>query len=794
MDVQCERCKTEYEFDDALVSGRGTTVRCTQCGHQFKVRRGEESSPGGDAADRWVVTTTLGKQLVYLTLRELQRAIMAKQVGRSDTLTRGAAPPRLLGSIAELEPFFEGRTSNRPPATSSGSIAVNLPAPPVVPGGHPRPSSSDDVASFPKRTPAWGVETKNIVNVVSNTPRPISVPPPTAPRADPAPNPALPQRAKTSTLRPPSGPGSATSAARTTSPGLNDPALPEIGAPLSPSGNHRAAAQQYPATAAHAPYAQHAPVSEVEPPTMPRPPIAPPAPAPQRVAHAVPMVPEMSSPLPPPTAPVRRMISSIDDDAMADAMHRQMQHSASDPDSLGMPRRRRVGGWIVAVVLLGGVGILGFIVAKPYLTGAGKTASSATPLDEKTQQFLNDGEKALADGNLDAAKENFDKASARMEKDPRVLLDLARLAAARADVPWLRTRILPPDAADDIKATKQTLGELAAAARKAADDAIAVSPDEPAAIRAKIDASRISGERDTARKLVARVIAQAQQPETAYVLAALDLAEPEPIWTTVIERLRLAAQGEGNAGRARVALVYALARSGDKASAKAELEKLASLARPHPLVVPLRAFVDKAVSKPVGDGGAEAGVPLVSVSNLPNAPPGYGYPPGDVPPGTVVMTGSIGQAMQALQRGDKEKARQIYEGLVARNPNDSEALTGLGDVARASGDTAGAIAAYKRALAVNPSYLHALVALADTHWGSGNRGEAIRLYRDIVDRFPEQAYPAYVKQRAEGGAAPAPTASASGTPTASTPPPTPPPPSAPAPPAPPAPKPTTDGF
>ena len=527
---------------------------------------------------------------------------------------------------------------------------------------------------------------------------------------------------------------------------------------------------------------------------MPRPPIAPPAPAPQRVAHAVPMVPEMSSPLPPPTAPVRRMISSIDDDAMADAMHRQMQHSASDPDSLGMPRRRRVGGWIVAVVLLGGVGILGFIVAKPYLTGAGKTASSATPLDEKTQQFLNDGEKALADGNLDAAKENFDKASARMEKDPRVLLDLARLAAARADVPWLRTRILPPDAADDIKATKQTLGELAAAARKAADDAIAVSPDEPAAIRAKIDASRISGERDTARKLVARVIAQAQQPETAYVLAALDLAEPEPIWTTVIERLRLAAQGEGNAGRARVALVYALARSGDKASAKAELEKLASLARPHPLVVPLRAFVDKAVSKPVGDGGAEAGVPLVSVSNLPNAPPGYGYPPGDVPPGTVVMTGSIGQAMQALQRGDKEKARQIYEGLVARNPNDSEALTGLGDVARASGDTAGAIAAYKRALAVNPSYLHALVALADTHWGSGNRGEAIRLYRDIVDRFPEQAYPAYVKQRAEGGAAPAPTASASGTPTASTPPPTPPPPSAPAPPAPPAPKPTTDGF
>ena len=39
MYVQCERCKTEYDFDDALVSERGTTVKCTQCGHQFKVRR-----------------------------------------------------------------------------------------------------------------------------------------------------------------------------------------------------------------------------------------------------------------------------------------------------------------------------------------------------------------------------------------------------------------------------------------------------------------------------------------------------------------------------------------------------------------------------------------------------------------------------------------------------------------------------------------------------------------------------------------------------------------------------------
>src|SRR5579864_7555441 len=129
MDVQCERCKTEYEFDDALVSGRGTTVRCTHCGHQFKVRRMD----AGDAAgDRWVVQTGTGQQLTFLTLRELQRAILAKQVGRSDTLLLGGGPARLLGSIAELEPFFDGRTTSRPaPAAEGDNHAAPILAAPV---------------------------------------------------------------------------------------------------------------------------------------------------------------------------------------------------------------------------------------------------------------------------------------------------------------------------------------------------------------------------------------------------------------------------------------------------------------------------------------------------------------------------------------------------------------------------------------------------------------------------------------------------------------------------------------
>jgi predicted TPR repeat methyltransferase len=73
----------------------------------------------------------------------------------------------------------------------------------------------------------------------------------------------------------------------------------------------------------------------------------------------------------------------------------------------------------------------------------------------------------------------------------------------------------------------------------------------------------------------------------------------------------------------------------------------------------------------------------------------------------------------------------------------------MGDVSRSTGDAAAAQSFYKRALGANPSYLPALVALADLQWDSGDKGAAQKAYRDIVDRFPEPAFPARVKQRAE---------------------------------------------
>ena len=124
MDVTCEKCQTEYEFDDALVSEIGTSVRCTQCGHRFKVRR----PTGGGAPEVWIVRTVDGQALEFRILRDLKNAIASGKISRDDVLSRGAGRPRRLASIAELAPFF----SAQPRAsltTAPGLGALETPRP-----------------------------------------------------------------------------------------------------------------------------------------------------------------------------------------------------------------------------------------------------------------------------------------------------------------------------------------------------------------------------------------------------------------------------------------------------------------------------------------------------------------------------------------------------------------------------------------------------------------------------------------------------------------------------------------
>lgn len=750
MDVKCERCSTEYEFDDALVSGRGTTVKCTNCGHKFKIRR----SDGDFSEDFWNVTTGDGRTLVFTSLRELQRAIQGYLVERNDRLSRGGLPPKAIGQIPELVPFFEQREaakrsqhSGRPVKTQDGLG----PASSALAQGSARPRQATK-PEFPAPPPDGNNDGSNKTTLIGTGPLTSE---PAIPVAAPPPVPRVPSAPPPATERQPEPSFEPAVKAATEPPAVKVASAP----PPVPPPRQRDSMNTVPLKRPPPP----------PPPATPR--VSNPPPLPERarrssdpgplrepasaasdsaIASASP-VSDVSSPLPPRVQ--RSLRAEIEEER-----DRGRGSSASISDGLA-PRRRGVGGFIVAAVVAGCALMLGAVWAQKNLgtTLGGKPPAPAAAVDPRVATFLATGEKALADGNLELAKESLDKASALSEKDPHVLLGVARLAAVRADVAWLKSRLLPADAADDHRIVRDNLSDLAAAARKAADDALLVAPEDPAALRAKIDAARISGDREGARALVARIAASSAQraldPETAYVLAALDLAEAEPLWSMVVERLKVASSAETGPGRARAALVYALARSGDGAGAKAEVERLVAMTRAHPLLPLLRAFADRAVPSAARDAGVSE--PVASAASVPDAgaaarPAGGGAGGGGGALPTDVRA-LVSQGERARVKGDYERARALFTAAVEKNPSDSEALTGLAAIAYAQRDLAGARASYKRVLSINPNYMPAVVGLADVEWDAGDKVTASKMYKDIVDRYPEGAYPGRVKQRAEGG-------------------------------------------
>lgn len=133
MQVCCSQCSTEYEFEDALISSRGTSVKCTQCGHEFRVH----PPPSADSADdTWLVRLQAGEERTFTTLRSLQQAIVRGQLLPVDSLSRGHGPSRLLGDMPELQSFFTQaarRLATLPPPQRPNLALASLRPPSSMP-------------------------------------------------------------------------------------------------------------------------------------------------------------------------------------------------------------------------------------------------------------------------------------------------------------------------------------------------------------------------------------------------------------------------------------------------------------------------------------------------------------------------------------------------------------------------------------------------------------------------------------------------------------------------------------
>jgi predicted Zn finger-like uncharacterized protein len=701
MDVRCGRCGTEYEFDDALISERGTTVKCTNCGHQFRIF---PPSSGAPVPERWVVRTGSGRELVFTSLRDLQRGIAQRQVSPGDLLSRGSQPVRPLGSIAELEPFFrtgdqpEGgeRQPDRQPQTLHG---VAPPPDPDASGAVVRPTGPPPAPVYTQRVTEpirEPVESRDSVTPLRYGEVAQAI-----------------QRAASS--RPPVSPSAVTQP------------VPQIWAAPPARLQHELepppdASQVKPVFPARA---------QLEPSVSAPPPKLEPGLA--------------SAELPPFTGYDELAAAQLDDGMYA--------------------RRSSHWRWIAGVVVVLAFALFTVTLGRTFLQRlANPEQREAAAADERVQGMLERAQRALDQGDLEAAKEELDKASVLADAHPAVLLALANLEIVRADLLWLKRALLDPDDSAGAANLERELGRRVTRAREALERAAAVAPKnaEIALLRGEI--LRLEGKQQEARAELTSLGESASRPQSRLALALLDASGENPSWPSIVDRLRSVSAQEAGLGRARAALVYALMRAGAIDEARTELDKLTRESK-HPLTMDLSVFVRRHTL--ISDAGAEqeAPLPAVDVSKLPKlatpAPARDGRQiPGD-------FRSQLEQAGKALAAGDLDRAERLYNAVLLKHPGNTEAVAGLGDVARKRKDPATAEEMYERALRDNPSYLPALMASADQKWDQGDRKGALGLYRRVLEQAGQssaygqraRARIALGEQTPESGESPAPSAS-----------------------------------
>jgi predicted Zn finger-like uncharacterized protein len=216
MDVRCERCGTEYEFEDTRVTEEGVTVKCSTCGHLFKIRKKSfvltepvtlGKKEGEDAGDRnWMVRKSDGTVLSFKELTTLQKWIVERKVSRDDEISKSGETWKRLGGIAELASFFQvvdAATTGSTPAAMD-TLPMPAAAPPTAPPAHttqPLPAAAPpsqpavpaqpDPAMQPTATSQPAADPAMTPQAVPQSPVPVPVPPAPAPQpVQPAPAPA----------------------------------------------------------------------------------------------------------------------------------------------------------------------------------------------------------------------------------------------------------------------------------------------------------------------------------------------------------------------------------------------------------------------------------------------------------------------------------------------------------------------------------------------------------------------------------------------------------------------------
>lgn len=746
MDVKCERCGTVYELDETLVLSRGTTVKCTQCGHVFRVLpRGVATSSSG-----WKVRKEDGSELAVASLKELQRQIAQGRLAEGDEISREGSTWKALGQIAELRSFFEVSRAS-PPAGSRrvhqhtrlgiGSVSPEEPAPsgptassaPTVPGEPlaPRPPSPPQTPAQPPR-PAPPVRKPTLMGMglgAGSTAETVAA----SPRQEP-PSARTPATRPTTSDAPTSAPPAG---AWVEGPGIEAPpemnegeAFADTMRAIEPPAGTSTGRRSVPTVA-----------------STPRQPRRSPLPAGQAAPHS---------------GREPRHVLYLDEE-----------------DDFRPPVRRSPWVAILLFLLVPAIGV-GVWLGWPQISarlGIGQPADKGAP-------FLARADAELAKDDIagyQAAVDELLRATAVDAHDARVLTDLSRAHALWAqalqfDAADLAARAEhDPSLAGKASALRDEAKQHVSDAKRYGEQATSsAAPGTEALGDAELayaDALRLSGDLRGAGEQIAdaRKHFDREPAEMHRVAALLAVARAHGDVGRARDEARKAVDTDGGLVRTRLLLARALLAQHDVAAARSQVQAVLSAHPGQPRASALERAIEQGIAPAfpvvaVLDGGtanaapkaeanaADAGVAPVAAetpaagaaagpqaSTAGNAPaPATKNPrvaPAEVPAGHD-YNWYVSRGRELIENGDVGRAKRYFETALNLRPAGPEALSGLGYVALNGGDAAGAVRRFEPA---------ARSGFADAYIGLGAAYRELGRVKDAL-----QAYKAYL-QRAPGG-------------------------------------------
>lgn len=776
MDVRCEKCSTEYEFDENRIGANGVTVKCTACGFVFKVRRPKKVAPPratttlgkGPQGREWLVRKPDGQMIAFRELTTLQKWIVEGRINRDDEISKNGETWKRLGNILELEPFFSVYEKARAlndlmEKGGSNDGRVELRGSEVLATMDPLSQLPLDaeLASSASIGPEYAHGTS-----FSNTQRAHQPPYPVvhgSPAMPPPPPPAS-NSPSASQENLPTGAG----------PALTMP-LPMPSAPPRNNGFGGNGTGSMPRRSSTPgvdlmPRSRSTPAGDTMPVHLSGPSTSTP------IDHRHPTMAPMAGPAvlegPP---PMDRSLSRPPPGWGTNPLSINLEDTGTPrPDIVDRFERqqkmKRAFAWIAVLVVLGLGGGVALAKFGPQGNPLQQIAERYGLLSPKTQDDAATPHIADAHKNFDLdTLSSLQKAEGLLElaqslrpDDPRVRGDRALVMMTRVDA-LRRTAAdlgLQADEADrmlaeqkpvkiDPKTLREQIGKnsdaastLAKQAFELAASSYKMAPEAYEPARALAEYYRVQQDYSSfARELTRAKTVTAKSGENdgalMYIEAASLLNGPRILEGDVAKGIALAEQAltaRPSMNRARVLLARAQLSKKNNAAAKAELDKVLAIAPDHEEALRLKAALETPPATPAAEEkptqaaqqqpAQQQAQTQVAAEKTPDQPKGDSY------------DALMAEADRSRERDKPKKALAAYEKAHDLKPASAEPLTGMGWSYIDLDNPQAALSSFKRAIKANDRFVEAHFGEAEAHRMLGETDQAIAAYETYLAKAP----------------------------------------------------------